>query len=374
MASSTLAKLLNNKEVSPLLVIEDSVQQSAYPLLREWVLTKSSTAGRAARQELVVCCVEHPPKIVREKILGQDVEKAFPSATYIDVGSSWLWGTQVPAQDAITTSFEKLGDVLHEQLRADVKTTVVFEGVTEILSHQTLSAFARFMKRIAAMANETHTFIFPFHSDAALSSSTSPTSPTLTTLLSQVSTTFLTIRPGKDFGVTFADTPGPEPDVFKPVDAHSHAGVLCEVLHKKKSGKILREVVGVRFVGVDGRDGPAGRTVRGDHARWKVMTIEELGGWSATTAPARLDQAAAKQADEPDPTANLSFNLRLTDEQRSARSEVVLPYLHAQQLDSPLTSHQTSNSSAAAPPSSTGMIYYDDDDYDSDDPDADLDI
>lgn len=66
----------------------------------------------------------------------------------------------------------------------------------------------------------------------------------------------------------------------------------------------------------------------------------------------------------PDPTASLPFNLSLTDRQRAARSQVVLPYLQAQ------------NASTAA---GGGTIEYDpsedlDSDADAEDPDDDLDF
>ena len=68
-----------------------------------------------------------------------------------------------------------------------------------------------------------------------------------------------------------------------------------------------------------------------------------------------------------DPAANLPFNLRLTDSERVARSQVKLPYMldhnqKAAQLDGPSTGGQ--------------IIYRPDDadDFDEEDPDDDLDI
>ncbi|KAI9318925.1 hypothetical protein BX666DRAFT_2025271 [Dichotomocladium elegans] len=64
-----------------------------------------------------------------------------------------------------------------------------------------------------------------------------------------------------------------------------------------------------------------------------------------------------------DPMTNLSFNLSLTDDQRRAKGNVVLPYMNVQQQDH--TYH------------SIGTIYYEPDagdDFDDEDPDEDLDI
>lgn len=62
-----------------------------------------------------------------------------------------------------------------------------------------------------------------------------------------------------------------------------------------------------------------------------------------------------------DPAANLTFNMSLTEEEKAAKDDVVLPYMHH----------------LSAEPVSTGVIYYDeesDDDFDEEDPDDDLDL
>jgi elongator complex protein 5 len=74
-----------------------------------------------------------------------------------------------------------------------------------------------------------------------------------------------------------------------------------------------------------------------------------------------------------DPTANLSFNLSLTDEQRKQKENLVLPYLKAQQLEVSIDNEDNSGKKA----NNGGLIYYDPDaadDFDDEDPDEDLDI
>lgn len=69
-------------------------------------------------------------------------------------------------------------------------------------------------------------------------------------------------------------------------------------------------------------------------------------------------KAPVKEEKQEDPTEGLTFNLKLTDAQREARSQVVLPYMEVQGNNG-------------------GMIIYQpdfDDDFDDEDPDADLDI
>eukprot|EP00339_Tiarina_fusa_P025104 CAMPEP_0117025322 /NCGR_PEP_ID=MMETSP0472-20121206/18717_1 /TAXON_ID=693140 ORGANISM="Tiarina fusus, Strain LIS" /NCGR_SAMPLE_ID=MMETSP0472 /ASSEMBLY_ACC=CAM_ASM_000603 /LENGTH=164 /DNA_ID=CAMNT_0004732005 /DNA_START=504 /DNA_END=998 /DNA_ORIENTATION=- len=65
-----------------------------------------------------------------------------------------------------------------------------------------------------------------------------------------------------------------------------------------------------------------------------------------------------------DPTANLTFNLKLTEQEQSAKDKLILPYMH--HLDESMQDPSKPGSS---------IIYVDsDDDYDEEDPDDDLDI
>merc|ERR1712137_370657 len=65
-----------------------------------------------------------------------------------------------------------------------------------------------------------------------------------------------------------------------------------------------------------------------------------------------------------DPTANLTFNLKLTEQEQSTKDKLVLPYMH----------HLHDKATDPAQSGST-IIYYDsDDDFDEEDPDDDLDI
>ena len=76
---------------------------------------------------------------------------------------------------------------------------------------------------------------------------------------------------------------------------------------------------------------------------------------------------------QPDPTANLTFNLSLTNRQKEDRSALVLPYTQAQRRDGA----GLSSGQLLAPGSGGGKIFYqpdDADDFDDDDPDDDLDF
>lgn len=123
------------------------------------------------------------------------------------------------------------------------------------------------------------------------------------------------------------------------------------VLHKRRSGKVVR--LDERMAVVDGFES----RLIADGARSSGATTANSG-----------------EAPVCDPTAELTFNLRLTEDERKARDRVALPYqLSAQQKQDLLTP----GVSASPTQIGGGRIFYcpdDADDIDDEDPDDDLDI
>ena len=81
----------------------------------------------------------------------------------------------------------------------------------------------------------------------------------------------------------------------------------------------------------------------------------------------------ATAADASDPTANLTFNLKLSEQEQTARAATALPYHMAQEQKQRALQGATSGDSRAA----AGAIYYEPDefdDFDDEDPDDDLDL
>ena len=79
------------------------------------------------------------------------------------------------------------------------------------------------------------------------------------------------------------------------------------------------------------------------------------------------------EATEPDPAANLTFDLRLSLKEKEERSKVVLPYTAARGDGMGVASRSSGHASSGG----GGQIYYqpdDVDDFDESDPDDDLDI
>lgn len=78
-------------------------------------------------------------------------------------------------------------------------------------------------------------------------------------------------------------------------------------------------------------------------------------------------QQMEKKESEMDPTANLTFNLRLSDREREAKEKLSLPFVFSKEKKKALLH----------PDSSPGRIMYEpdsNDDYDQEDPDDDLDV
>nr|KAJ3419363.1 hypothetical protein HK105_007050 [Polyrhizophydium stewartii] len=203
--------------------------------------------------------------------------------------------------------------------------------------------------------------------------------PSLSAILLQSAATFISLSPPESPPDMRLSAAGKASDAFTPV----FEGV-ASVVFKKHSGKVVRETTGFRITRKSGE-----------------TRIELVARPTAIPVPA-VPEPDVKASQAPDPAANLSFNLSLTDEQRQQRAQVVLPYLQAQQIQTPnevvvhpstragafgsssagVAATTTTTTSASASTTTTGgggggLIHYqpdDADDFDDEDPDDDLDI
>ncbi|KAJ1817645.1 hypothetical protein LPJ75_001662 [Coemansia sp. RSA 2598] len=137
---------------------------------------------------------------------------------------------------------------------------------------------------------------------------------------------------------------------------------LVRLEHKRQSGKIGFEVSTfeidpqsrlLRFSAVEVSAEP-----RLPQVQPQSPTQQKQQTPSQTLAKGASEEQRAQAQPATDPAANLSFNLSLTDKQRQDKASVELPYLDAQVV-------------------SAGEIHYqmdDEDDWDEDDPDDDLEI
>ncbi|RKO93720.1 Elongator complex protein 5 [Blyttiomyces helicus] len=323
LASTTHAPVLERiaawKEASSLIVVEDSTKQSSHRLLRELADPPAPFLGPG--QPLVTSADSSATPSARIKV-----------PVVFDVFSGlFAWGAEnfrasadVSEVVGQRTSACSLDDLVTK------RKTVLIDSISPLLLRYPLSYIASLVKKLSALGSDTIRVIVPFHGDIPLPPSPDPRgAPELKAILAHLGTTYITVGPVK------------KRDQYEPTDAHDPTKGICEVLHRRRSGKIAREVVGYRS--------PPNAT---NLFRLKFTTLEDVLGVEEES----LELPSSDSAPKPDPTADLSFNLRLTDEQKNARSEVVLPYIKAQ---------------------AQGAIYYEPDegdDYDDEDPDDDLDI
>ncbi|KAI9221092.1 Elongator complex protein 5 [Blastocladiella britannica] len=163
-------------------------------------------------------------------------------------------------------------------------------------------------------------------------------------------------------------------DLILSVEANATNRLVARVHARRAGGKVVHEAVEVVW---------SGATVRYTHfdedpalvdpAPVAAVPTPDNGDKKETDAAVHVHEkrASAPASSSSDPTAGLSFNLRLSDKQREAKAQVVLPYLSAQQPLPSTSSGSGSNSSGGG----GGIVSYEydvDDDFDDDDPDADL--
>ncbi|KAJ2020843.1 Elongator complex protein [Coemansia sp. S680] len=141
-------------------------------------------------------------------------------------------------------------------------------------------------------------------------------------------------------------------------DCDSRRGVL-RLEHKRQSGKVCFEVATFE---ISDQLLPEFSPVNSSPSASSIGPLSgpEVRTAGNTTEPTLTARPPQPSSQSTDPTANLSFNLNLTDKQRRDKAGVALPYLEARVADV-----------------SGGEIIYqldDEDDWDEDDPDDDLEI
>ncbi|KAJ3043864.1 hypothetical protein HDV00_003902 [Rhizophlyctis rosea] len=240
-------------------------------------------------------------------------------------------------QQVLTTS---LNDVPAQLKRittdSSQQTLIVIDALSSVTPIFNLSIFLR---DVADLTSDTCRLVILYHGDIP-----SPSPPPILpdALLSHLCTTYITVRHLKTLT-----------DDKVSIDANSLTGGVADVLHKKKSGKVVKESV----------------VYEADGERVRVRFMETAAQQQAKgLSLGSSEEVAVKPPPSKDPTANLSFNLSLTDSQKAARSEVVLPYMSVQ--------NPNPQEASVVKTHTEPTIYYDleEDEYDSEDPDADLDI
>lgn len=174
---------------------------------------------------------------------------------------------------------------------------------------------------------------------------------------------------------------------------HVGAPAVCKTLQQLRKGGAVRAIIGLLHADMHQR-GTVGSVchlassvvtvapgMKGDEAvakltkrskSGKVVQDEEIFSIrDDLTVIVQSRQLGPKQNDpeeqETDPTANLTFNLRLSDTERKAREKLALPFVFSKEKKTALLH---------SGPGSGRILYEPDanDDYDQEDPDDDLDV
>lgn len=144
---------------------------------------------------------------------------------------------------------------------------------------------------------------------------------------------------------------------------------LVRLEHKRQSGKVGLEVASFEL-----NDSlvPVFSPIAIAPAKLSTASSEPLQPTDKAQAKKKQEQHQNITPSSQDPTANLPFNLNLTDRQRRDKAKVELPYLEAQVEDMDLSGPHSSSANHGG-----GEIHYqldEEDDWDEDDPDDDLEI
>ncbi|KAF9358131.1 hypothetical protein BGX26_002422 [Mortierella sp. AD094] len=240
----------------------------------------------------------------------------------------------------VKDTLEQSGQVLGLEL---LKKTPLDHAIILFLLASVPDTF-NLIRSISGLLTDTSRIIAIHHEDVPDADSFSPdaSKPLASNSLAHIATTLITIKNSEAIrqdqddlrrGVVTAKE-------FSYLSVHGNAwdSAVCEIEHKRKSGKVTRETNAYHL------GSPTGDLI--------VVNV-----WDVVGDMPDIEKLDLEESQTADPAANLSFNLNLTDEQRRAKNETVLPYLKTQET--------------------TGAIYYEPDaadDFDDDDPDDDLTI
>ncbi|KAI1306258.1 Elongator complex protein [Mortierella claussenii] len=303
-----LEKILTGKESSPFILVKDTVEQSGQILGLE-LLNKTPTEY-AARPDTAANDKDPKYNVSRSRVLS----------------TRMLTYHIIPPCNVEQSNF-----------------TVYFDSLSQFLVASVPDTF-NLIRSMIGLLTDTSRIIAVHHEDMPDGDSWSPdaSKPLASHSLAHIATTLVTLKNSEAIRQDQEDlrrgVVAAKEFSYLTVHGNTWDSAVCEVEHKRKSGKVARET-NAYHLGT-----PTGELV--------VVNV-----WDVVGDMPDIDKLNLEESQMVDPAANLSFNLNLTEEQRRAKNDTVLPYLKTQE--------------------STGAIYYEPDaadDFDDDDPDDDLTI
>ncbi|KAG9321630.1 hypothetical protein KVV02_006734 [Mortierella alpina] len=350
-----LEKILSGKEASPFVLVKDTLEQSGQ------VLGLELLCNTPADHAIIVVCAENAPDRLLPLIKGKHKK------TVIDCYSNPLgWtkdfepslsdlasasGSVLPSTGVISIeslslkSIRRVSKAITDAISSQHPSnfTIYFDSLSQFLAVSVPGTF-NLIRSITGLLTDSSRIIAIHHEDVPDADSFLPdaSKPYASNSLAHIATTMIAVKSSESIRQEQEDLRNGVVAVkeFCYLSVHGNAwdSAVCEVEHKRKSGKVARETNAYHL------DAPTGELI--------VVNI-----WDVVGDMPDLEKLDLEESQTSDPAANLSFNLNLTEEQRKAKNDTVLPYLKTQE--------------------SSGAIYYEPDaadDFDDDDPDDDLTI
>ncbi|KAF9203269.1 hypothetical protein BGZ49_006612 [Haplosporangium sp. Z 27] len=344
-----LERILTGKETSPFILVKDTLEQSGQVLGFE--LLKNTPKDHTI---ILVCAETAPDRLV--SLIQSEHRKVV-----VDCYSNPLGWTDAFQPSSLETksskssshvtsivslnlsSPRKVTKAIADIISKNDSFTIYFDSLSQFLLASIPETF-NLIRSITGMLSDTSRIIAIYHEDVPDADSFSPdaSKPLAANSLAHIATTLITIKNSEAIRQDQEDLRRGVVTVkeFSYLTVHGNAwdSAVCEIEHKRKSGKVTRESNAYRL------ESPTGELL--------VVNL-----WDVVGDMPDVEKLDLEESQTADPAANLSFNLNLTEEQRKAKNETVLPYLKTQE--------------------STGAIYYEPDaadDFDDDDPDDDLTI
>ncbi|KAL7334181.1 hypothetical protein PS15p_202987 [Mucor circinelloides] len=350
MSSLALDQLLNNKKSSSFIFINDTIRLSALPILAD--------IGKRALvddKSLVVLLTETSPRAWRERFPVDKQNNIYIIDCYSDPHG---WDDHVEKHtDSNAVQVNNIKDmeklILSPILKKVMDTpncTILVDSITPLAMISQHRAY-QLVKALESLTTDAIRLAVGYHSDIKLVSKTGLALQDSLNRLGSVIIKLEALKERTAFETQAALTGFVPQDTFSYLTITSNCltkGGIAHIEWRKKSGKVQYESNGFLL---------------SDNGLLQVVAANQL-----TLEKEEEPEPEAMQVDtKSDPTANLSFNLSLTDEQRKTKENLVLPFMKAQQLEVSVEEEKKSS----------GLIYYDPDaadDFDDEDPDDDLDI
>ncbi|KAK5808666.1 Elongator complex protein 5 [Linnemannia elongata] len=346
-----LEKIMAGKEASPFILVKDTLEQSGQVLGLE--LLSNSPSDHA----IILVCAETAPDRLLPLVKGNQ-KKAIVDCYSNPLG--WVKDTTSTTNtssnrdglsDNTTTvtltlrNIRKATKVITDLITSQRSNfTIYFDSLSQFLIASVPDTF-NLLRSITALLTDTSRIIAIHHEDIPDADSYLPNSsskPQASNSLAHIATTLITLKSSEALRQDQEDfrkgTVTAKEFCYLTVFGNAWDSAVCEVEHKRKSGKVAKET-------------------NAYHQGTPTGNLTVVNVWDVVGDMPDIDKMDLEESQTSDPAANLSFNLNLTEEQRKAKNDTVLPYLKTQE--------------------STGAIYYEPDaadDFDDDDPDDDLTI